>query len=377
MHLKDEQQMIRDMVREFAASEVEPLAHGIDAAARFPAELVGKLAELNLLGLTVPEEYGGAGVDTLSCCLVIEELARASASVAMVVAAHNLLALPAVAQAAPKRIRELATGACIGAFAAQEPAQVAGQEWAATRAQAAGDGFGLDGKKIGVTNGTAAGVFVVSAVDAGGEPELFLVEREAAGVDVQALEQTGLRGSGAADVGFRDVRLPALARLARGTAAAALVETLHGNGWLGIAAVSLGIAQAAFDRAARYARQREQFDRPIATFAAIQWKLADMDAAIHAARLALYDAAKCHGSDHVAPYEAGRARVLASAAAMLAADHAVQIHGGYGYCTEYHVERHYRDATLCEIVWETTDAQRLAVGRELLRQLDGGAVVRT
>lgn len=376
MHLKDEQQMIRDMVREFASAELAPRAAEIDAAQRFPADIVAKLAELNLLGLTAAEEHGGAGVDTLSCCLVIEELARASAGVAMVVAAHNLLALPAVAHAAPARLRDLATGACIGAFAVQDPVQVQGHDDVATRMQPAGDGFVLSGKKIAVTNATAAGVFAVSAAAANGEPGLFLVEPDASGLDMQALDLVGLRGSGTADVEFHDVRVPVAARLAHGKAAATLIERLRGNGRLGVAAVSLGIAQAAFDRAARYAGEREQFDRPIASFEAIQWKLAAMDAAIHAARLALYDAAKCHGSDHVAPYEAGRARVLSSAAAMLATDHAVQIHGGYGYCTEYHVERHYRDAKQCEIVWETSDAQRLAIARDLLQELGGGAVTR-
>jgi alkylation response protein AidB-like acyl-CoA dehydrogenase len=374
MHLTDEQQMIRDMVRDVAAAEIEPRIAEIETSVQVPADIAAKLAELNLMGLLLPDSQGGAGLDMAACCLVIEELARASAGVALAVAAHNVLALPAVAHAAASAdaavqaaaapaLRELAAGTHLGAFA-WPAAAPDGREFGVL--QPAGQLATLDGTLDFLTNAAAARWLVVASGDAG----VFLVDAEGAGVQVQPIEQTGLRGSGTSHVTLGSVRA---VRLVGPGDAPALVEPARDRARLAVAAVSLGVAAAAFERATRYAREREQFGRPIAAFEAIQWKLADMDAGIHAARLALYDAAGRVDAGVGAGRDALRARVLASAAAMRAADHAVQIHGGYGYCTEYHVERCYRDAKLCEIVWETSDAERLAIAADLLRAAESGA----
>jgi butyryl-CoA dehydrogenase len=375
--LTDDQQLIRDAVREFADAEVAPIAAELDRDHRFPYELLPRLAEMNLMGMPYPEKEGGAGADYVSYVIAIEELSRACASTAVVLSAHSSLATWPVykfgTEAQHDRyLHDMTSGRRLGAFALTEPA--AGTDAAAGTCTATlhADGYALNGSKMFITNAPYADIYVVFAktdVDRGARGiSAFIVEKDTPGFTVgEAEHKLGIRGSSTPPIYFSDCRVPRDALLGtEGEGFKIAMATLDG-GRIGIAAQALGIAQAALDASVAYAKERIQFGKPIATLQAIQWMIADMATEIDAARLLVYRAASC--MDNGRPYstEGAMAKLFASETATRVAGKAIQIHGGYGYTESYPVERNYRDAKITEIYEGTSEVQRMVIARSTLR----------
>jgi alkylation response protein AidB-like acyl-CoA dehydrogenase len=373
--LTAEQQAIQALTRELAEAEITPSATSWDRDHRFPDELYPKLAELGLMGVCVPEEYGGAGADFLSYVLVLEELSRADAGVGVTVAVHTSAAtLPILAFGTAEQkerfVPPLARGEVIGAFALTEPGSGSDAGSLRTTAEPDGDGWVITGSKQWITNGSRAGSFVLFARTDPGTAgargvSCFLLDAEHIRVTREE-EKLGLNSSTTSDLvveGARVGRERLLHEEGRGFRVA--MATLDG-GRIGIAAQAVGIAQAAFDVASAYAREREQFGRKIGDFQAIQWKLADMATEIDAARLLTYRAAwlKQQGRPHTA--EGAKAKLYASEMARRQTAEAIQILGGYGYTKEFPAERYYRDAKVTEIYEGTSEIQRLVIAREIL-----------
>ena len=373
--LSADQREIQALAREVAQAEIEPNAAAWDREHSFPAELYVKLAELGLMGVCVPEELGGAGADFLSYILVLEELSRADAGVGVTVAVHTSACTLPILTFGTEEQRErfvppLASGEKIGAFALTEPEAGSDAGALRTRADADGDGWTITGAKQWITNGSHAGTFLTFARS---EPEIegargvsaFLLDAEHVRVTREE-EKLGLNSSSTADLvleGSRVGRDRLLHEEGRGFAVA--MATLDG-GRIGIGAQALGIAQAAYDVAREYAKERRTFGKRIAEHQAIQWKLADMSTEIDAARLLVYRAAwlKEQGEPHT---EAGaKAKLFASEMARRQTGEAIQILGGYGYTKEFPVERYYRDAKITEIYEGTSEIQRLVIARSIL-----------
>jgi len=388
--LNDEQQMIRKMVREFAEKELLPHAAEVDAQGQFPWEGIHKMGELGLLGLNVPEAYGGAGADMVSYALAIEEIARACGSTAITVAAHALCTTPLALFGSEEQKRKylvpLAQGK-LGAFGLTEPGAGSDAAAAKTTAVRDGDWWVLNGSKILISNGSIADVLIIVAVtDKSKEPALsrspersegsvkgtrgisaFIVEKGTPGFTPGRDEdKMGLRGSLTSQLFFENCRVPAANLLgSEGDGFKYALATLD-SGRIGIGAMSVGLAQAALEASLRYAKERVQFGQPIASFQAIQWMLADMGTQIEAARLLVHRAAALKDKGQRFTKEAAMAKLFASEMAERACHKAIQIHGGYGYVREYAVERFYRDVRLCEIGEGTSEVQRLVIARQLL-----------
>jgi hypothetical protein len=374
--LSEEQQLLKRTVREFAEAEIAPHAREWDEKQEFPRSLFSKLGDLGLMGVVWPPEYGGAGLGTLDYALVIEELARVDAGVALSVAAHNSLcsghiALAGTHEQKTRYLVPLARGEKVGCWGLTEPG--AGSDAGGTRTTAVRDGAGwvLNGAKTFITNGRSADVAVVMAVTdkSRGKKGIsaFVVERGTPGFRAGKKEdKLGVRSSETSELVFEDCRLPAESLL--GAEGNGFVDTLRilDRGRIGIAAFSLGIAQACLDASVGYARERRQFGRALADFQAVQFKIADMATRLQAARLLTWHAAflRDAGREHTA--ESSMAKLFASEAAVEAALEAVQIHGGYGYLKEYAVERFLRDSKLGTIGEGTSEVQRLVIARELL-----------
>jgi alkylation response protein AidB-like acyl-CoA dehydrogenase len=369
--LTSEQELIRETAREFAEKELVPNAPEWDQNRQFPVEAVKKLSELGFLGMMVDPKWDGAGMDSISYVLAMEEISRGCASTGVIMSVNNSLVCHD--EQRETYLKPLASGRWLGAYCLTEPQ--AGSDAGATKTTAVKDGdeWVLNGTKIFVTNGGYADLFVVYAST---EPEkktrgitAFMVEKTRDGVSLGTREKTmGIRASSTTEIIFDNVRVPDSARLGelnRGFKVA--MVTLNG-GRIGIAAQAVGIAQAAFDRAVEYANTRKQFDVPISSFQAIQWKLAEMATKIEASHLltlmAAYD--KDQGKDY--SVSAAKAKLFASRVAVEVADEAIQIHGGYGYVAEYHVERHYRDAKITELYEGTSEIQRLIIARPLAQK---------
>jgi len=372
----DDQRLIHQTVREFAASELRPHARRWDADGVFPRDLVPKIAALGLWGMTVPSEYGGAGVDAVSAALAVEALAWGDGGIALSVAAHNSLGTGHIARAgndAQKRryLPRLASGEMLGAWCLTEPASGSDAGALATRAERRGGGWVLSGTKVFVTQGSIAGVYVVMARTdpAAGHRGIsaFAVDAGTPGLRVGKHEdKLGMRSSDTAEVVFEDCAVDDAQMLgAPGDGFRDAMRVLEG-GRIGIGALALGLGRAALDASVAYARERRAFGRPIAEFQATQWKLADMAVELDASELLVMEAASL--ASRGLPYrrEASMAKLYASEAASRAASHAVQIHGGYGFIKDYPVERIYRDVKLCEIGEGTSEIQRLILARELL-----------
>lgn len=375
--LTDEQELIREAVREFAETEIAPIAAELDRDHRFPSELIPKLAGLNLMGMPYPEKVGGAGADYVSYVIAIEEISRACASTGIIVSAHTSLATWPVyrfgTQAQQDRyLADMASGRRLGAFALTEPA--AGTDAGAGTATAvlSGDEYVLNGTKMFITNAPYAEVYIVFAKT---DPtqgtrgmSAFVVERDTPGFSVgEAEHKLGIRGSSTPPIYLADCRIPKDCLLGgEGNGFKVAMQTLDG-GRIGVSAQALGIAQAALDAAVAYAKERVQFGKPIAALQAIQWMIADMATQVDAARLLVYRAASC--IDNSRPYstEGAMAKLFASETATRVADRAIQIHGGYGYTESYPVERNYRDAKITELYEGTSEAQRMVISRSYLR----------
>jgi alkylation response protein AidB-like acyl-CoA dehydrogenase len=370
-----DQRAIQMLTRELAEAEIVPNATSWDREHRFPDELYPKLAELGLMGVCVPEEHGGAGADFLSYILVLEELSRADAGVGVTVAVHtSATTLPIMSFGTEEQrlrfVPPLARGEQLGAFALTESGSGSDAGSLRTTAQPDGDGWSITGSKQWITNGSRAGTFVLFArtdpATAGARGvSCFILDAEHVRVTREE-EKLGLNSSTTSDLvieGAQVGRDRLLHDEDRGFRVA--MATLDG-GRIGIAAQALGIAQAAFDVASAYAKEREQFGRRIGDFQAIQWKLADMATEIDAARLLTYRAAwlKQEGRPHTA--EGAKAKLFASEMARRQTAEAIQILGGYGYTKEFPVERFYRDAKITEIYEGTSEIQRLVIARSIL-----------
>ncbi|MBI4528580.1 MAG: acyl-CoA dehydrogenase family protein [Deltaproteobacteria bacterium] len=375
--LTGEQLMLRQTVREFARVEIAPGAFERDEAARFPHELVPKMAELGLFGIMIPEEYGGAGLDGISLVIVIEELARADGAVALIVASHNALCAGHIfafgnEEQKKRYLVPLARGEKLGAWAMTEPESGSDAGSLKTRAVLEGSHWVIQGEKLFITQGSTAGVYVIMAsTDSGrGKKGLsaFIVEREIPGLIVERVEKKlGVRASDTAALHFENLRVPKenlLGELNCGFISA--LRVLDGAR-IGMGALAVGLARAALEESVRYATERRQFGRPIAEFEAIQWKLSDMATEIDAARLLVFRAAHLRQTGQSFTRAASEAKLFASEVAMRSTTQAIQIHGGSGYIKDSPVERYFRDAKICEIGEGTSEIQRMIIARELLR----------
>ncbi len=374
--LSEAQRLFQAMAREFATKEVAPLAQRIDEEGLFPSELVKRMGELGFLGIVVPEKYGGAGADNVCYVLALEEISRASASTGVIMSVNNSLVCDPLLHFATEAQKEkyltpLASGKSLGCFALSEPnagSDAANQQTVARRE---GDWYVLNGTKNFTTNGLEADVAIVFAtLDRRlGHKGItaFLVEKGTPGFEVAKVEKKlGIRGSSCVQFHLENVKVPKENLLGQeGEGFRIAMHTLDG-GRIGIAAQAVGIAQATLDMASDYAKQRVQFGRPIASFQAIQFMLADMAVEIEAARLLTYRAAllKDKGVRHTK--EAAMAKLFASETAMRAAVKGIQVLGGYGYMMDYPAQRYLRDAKITEIYEGTSEIQRLVIARHLL-----------
>jgi butyryl-CoA dehydrogenase len=377
LDLTAEQLAIRDMVREFAAKEIAPVAAGYDRSRKFPFDNVRKCAELSLMGVMVPEEYGGTGLDTVAYTLVIEELSRACASTGVIVSVNNSLFCHPVQRfgTEDQKRRYLAPharGEKIGCFCLSEPNAGSDAGNQQTTAARQGEGYLLNGTKNFITNGLGADTAVVFAstdrAKAHRGISAFIVERSFSGFRLGKDEvKLGITCSGSVEMVFENCPVPAENRLGEeGEGFKIAMNTLDG-GRIGIAAQAVGIARAALEEATRYSRQRKAFGKSISEFQAIQFMLADMATEIDAARLLTHRAAwlKDQGSRYTR--EASQAKLFASEVAMRSAVKGVQILGGYGYMNDYPVERYFRDAKITEIYEGTSEIQRLVIAGSLLK----------
>lgn len=378
--LSDEQILLRDTVRDFVARRVASRASERDRDATFPESELREAAEIGLCGMMVPEEFGGSPVGVLGAAIVYEELAYGSAALSVTLSVHNSLVCGGIATFGTPELQaqllpSLADGTLLGAYALSEPQ--AGSDAAAiiTRAERVADGYLLNGRKIFVTSGGHAGLYVVFAVT---DPEArtsrkisaFVVERGTPGLEVPRKERKlGLRASEIVELSLRDVHVPAANLLGEEGRGFAIAMHLLDGGRVGIGAQSLGIARSAYDRARRYAVDREQFGHRLADFQATQWKLADMATRLEAARLLVWRAAALRDAGAPHTLAASQAKLFASETATWVTDQAVQLHGGYGYLEDYEVERYFRDARATVIYEGTSEIQRLVIARHVLGEI--------
>ena len=374
--LTSEQHLLRRTVREFAEAEIRPHVMEWDEAQHFPIELVPKLANLGLMGVQFPEVYGGAGMSSVDYCICIEELARVDPSIALSVAAHNGLGAAHIFMFGTEAQKErflvpLAQGRTLAAWGLTEP--TAGSDAAATRTVATrqGECWTINGAKTFTTHGRIGGIMVVMAVTDRSQAHrgisAFIVEQGTAGMRPGRKEnKLGMRASDTSEVVFEDCRVRADHLLgAEGEGFINALQVLDA-GRIGIAALSVGLAQGAYEAALRYAKERRQFGQPIASFQAIQWKLADNATRIEAARLLTYRAAYLKDRGERTTRESAMAKLFASEAAVRAAEDCVQVHGGYGFVKDYPAEKFFRDVKLTTIGEGTSEIQRLVIARQLL-----------
>jgi len=376
-NLTEEHNLIRANVREFCQKYVEPVAEITDSEPRFPADTIKKLAEQDLLGIPYPQEYGGAGSDYLSYIIVIEELSRACATTGFTLECHTSLASYPLykfgtEEQKKKYLVPLCKGEMLGSFALTEPGAGTDAAAGSTTAVLEGNEYVLNGSKIFISNAPVAGVIIVFAMTDKSKGtkgiSAFIVPAGTPGLEIgKHLNKMGIRGSLTAEVFLKDCRIPKENLLGdEGQGFRIAMMTLDG-GRIGIAAQALGIAQAALDESIKYSKDRVQFGKPIATFQAIQWMVANMATEVEASRFLTYHAAWCY--DQGAPYskEAAMAKLFASETASRQTDRAVQIHGGIGYIKGTKVERLYRDAKITEIYEGTSEVMRMVIAGNMLR----------
>jgi butyryl-CoA dehydrogenase len=374
--LNQDQKMLQSSVRTFVDKEIKPLAIQIDETHSIPPDLVKKISDMGMLGVYIPEEYGGAGMDMLSYAIVVEEVSKACGSTGILISAHTSLACDPIyrfgnEEQKKKFLPLLASGQRIGCLLLTEPGAGSDVAGIATTCKRDGDAFVINGSKLFITNGGYRGIGIVVA---SGDRSLkhkglsaFIVDLESPGVTILKNEsKLGIRGSSTTSFALDSVRVPAENLLGEeGQGFKIAMETLNG-GRIGVASQALGIAEGAFERSLAYSKERQQFGNPISDLQAIQFKLADMYARIETSRLVVYRAAWLKDNHKPFAAESAMCKMVASETATYVTHQAIQVHGGYGYITEYEVERMYRDARITEIYEGTNEVQRLIVARALL-----------
>lgn len=375
--LNEEQKMIKKVVQDFAENEIEPIAAEIDETHEFPEENVEKMGRADMLGIPVPQKYGGAGSDTLSYAITIEELSYACATHGVICSAHTSLACDPILkygteEQKEKYLKPLASGELLGAFGLTEPNAGTDAASQKTTAVLEGDEYVINGNKIFITNSGAADVFVIMAMTdpekGNGGISAFIIEADTPGFDLGKKEdKMGIHASETRELIFRNCRIPKENLLGKeGQGFKIAMGTLDG-GRIGISAQALGIARRALDETVQYVKEREQFGRAIARFQNTQFKLAEMETKIQAARNLVYQAALAKDNKKYFSKEAAMAKYFASDIAMEVTREAVQLHGGYGYMKDYPVERLMRDAKITEIYEGTTEVQKMVIAGSLLR----------
>jgi butyryl-CoA dehydrogenase len=374
--LTEEQLLIKQMVRDFAEKEIAPRAEEMDATDQFPADIFKRMGELGLLGIPFSETYGGSGGDYLSLLIALEEIARVSGTVAIILDAQTSLCCEPIYLFGTETQKKeylppLVSGEKIGAFGLTEPG--AGSDAGATRTRAVRDGeqWVINGQKQFITNGSLADVLVITAKT---DPEkgthgisAFIIEKGMPGFQPGRDEKKmGLRGSVTSQLFFEDCRIPVGNLLGRENGGFKQFLTTLDAGRLAISAMAVGLAQGAFEKAVAYAKERVQFNQPIAQFQAIQWMIAEMATDIDAARMMVQRAAWLRGQGARYTKEAAMAKLFATEVSERVCYKAIQIHGGYGYVRDYAVERMYRDQRLCAIGEGTNEIQRLVIARQVL-----------
>jgi len=377
--LTEEQLMIRSMVRDLSRSEFAPKAMERDKTKEFPADNLEKLGELGLMGMMVPPEYGGSGADTISYVLALSEVAYACASTAVIMSVHNSIVCESILRHGTEKqkqqyLNQLATGKTLGAFALTEPNAGSDPARQTTKAVFDGDSYVINGRKRFTTTAKNAGLIIVTAKT---NEELrhkgisaFLVDRDTPGMTVGPLEdKMGLRASDTADLIFEDCRIPAGGLLGNEGDGFLIAMTALDGGRIGIAAQSVGVAQAAFDAAVRYAQEREQFGQTISKFQGLRWIIADMATEIEAARLMTFSAAEMKDNGENYTLQASMAKLYASEMVNRVTAKAIQLHGGYGYFDDYDIERFYRAAKVLEIYEGTKEVEKIVIAREIIGKL--------
>jgi len=375
--LNEEERMMQEMAKNFAEKEVKPIAAKLDETGEFPVDLVKKMGELGLMGVNIPEEYGGAGLSYVCYAIAIEEIARYCGSTSVIMSVNNsLVCAPLLKFGTEEQKKQfltpLASGKKLGCFGLTEPN--AGSDAGSIQSTAVKDGdyYILNGSKIFITNATHADIALIFAST---DKSLkykgiscFIVEKGTPGFSVGKIEhKLGINASGTAELVLQDVRIPASQRLGNEGEGFKIAMYTLDCGRIGIAAQAVGIARGAFEEALKFAKERIQFGRPIAEFQAIQWMLADMATEIDAARLLTRRAAFLKDANMPFTKESSMAKVYSSEVAMRVTTKAIQIHGGYGYSKEYPVERFFRDAKITEIYEGTSEIQRLVIANQILR----------
>lgn len=375
--LTEEQLMLKDMVQKFGKERIEPVASDNEQNHRFPRDIINEAAEIGLMGIAYPTEFGGAGMDYVSYMIAIEEISRYCASTGVIISAHSSLACDPIyrfgtEEQKHKYLPDMLSGNKIGAFSLSESNAGSDAGNTQTTAIKKGDKWILNGSKLWATNGKEAEVFVLIAST---EPALrtrgvsaFIVDSNTLGYSVGKVERKlGIRSSSTTEIILDNVELPESALLGNINEGFKIAMVTLDGGRLGIAAQALGIARASIEDAIKYAKEREQFGQPIANFQAIQWMIADMWCKYESARLLTWRASKMKDAGENYNREAAMAKLVASETAMFCANKCIQIHGGNGYTEEFKAERYYRDAKITEIYEGTSEIQRLVIARSLLK----------
>ncbi|MBH0168951.1 acyl-CoA dehydrogenase [Fictibacillus sp. 18YEL24] len=372
----EEQKMMQKMVRDFAQKEIAPAIEHMEETEEFPRHLITKMAELGLMGIPIPEEYGGAGMDFTSYIIAINELSKVSATIGVILSVHTSVGTNPILyfgneEQKRKYIPKLASGEFLGAFGLTEPSSGSDAASLKTRAVKKGDHYILNGSKIFITNAGEADVYIVFASTAPDKGSYgisaFIVDKDTPGFSVGKKEKKmGLNGSNTCEIVFEDARVPAENLLGKEGEGFKIAMSNLDVGRIGIAAQSLGIAEAALEYATNYAKERKQFGKPIGANQGLGFKLADMATEVEAAKLLTYRAADLKTNNLSCGKEASMAKLFASETAMKSAIEAVQVYGGYGYTKEYPVERLFRDAKVCQIYEGTSEIQRMVLSKHLL-----------
>lgn len=376
-HLNEDDLMIRETAREFAEKRLLPHAQEFDEEDGIPQELIDEMAGLGYLGMMLPEQYGGLGLTTVSFCAALEEICAACAGVGILISVQNSLCCEIIYRFGSQHLKEkylpkMASGV-VGSYCVTEPNAGTDVAGISTQAVDKGDHYLINGTKTFVTNGGQAGIFIVFAATnpAAGNKGLscFAVEKEFPGINIGAKEKKcGMRASDTREVSFLDVKVPKENMIGDPGAGFKMALTILNSGRIGVSFQSIGIARAALEEAVKYSKERKQFKQPIANFQAIQFKLADMATDLDAGRLLAYRAAQLKDEGKNIVREASMAKLFCSRMANFVVNEAVQIHGGYGYMKEYPVERYFRDARVCELYEGTTEAQKMTIARDLLKE---------